>query len=441
MAIVRQWITFLPSSAPKLTTLVVLVALVVPLQAQAAPPPQSSSLVRFVVAGDSRGDNNGINAAILSEIAQATIKEGAKFILMPGDEVTGSSSASTLQSQLTAFRNTMQPLYDAGIGVYPVRGNHDASSKTVWDAVFSGAYALPGNGPSGEQNVTYSFTYGNILVIGLDEYVNDGRVNQAWLNAQLAANTRQHVFVFGHLPAFSVYQQDTLASHPTERNTFWNSLAAAGVRAYFAGHDHMYNHARLDDGDGNPANDVHQFVAGTAGAPLYTWDGTYEGNYGSWTPRLVYYESDYGYALVEVNGPQVTITWKHRVSPGVYQAGGDVFSYTAGGTSTTPLTSVTIDGPATGNVNGSYAYTAHISPTDATPPITYAWTPTPTSGQGTASAIYSWGTAGSKTIGVTAQNAGGSVTANRTITISGSPPPPPPGSDHLYLPDIRQKKP
>jgi hypothetical protein len=318
---------FVPSLALRLTVLLALVLSVTPIQAQAAPPPQNGAIVRFVVAGDSRGDNNGINATILSEIVQATVKEGAKFILMPGDEVSGSSTASTFQSQLTTFRNTMQPLYDAGIGVYPVRGNHDASSKTVWDAVFSGAYALPGNGPSGERNVTYSFTYGDILVIGLDEYINGGRVNQAWLNAQLAANTRSHVFVFGHLPAFSVYHPDTLASHAAERNTFWSSLAAAGVRIYFAGHDHLFNHARLDDGDGNPDNDVHQFVVGTAGAPLYTWNGAYGGNNGSWTPQRVYYDNDYGYALVEVDGPKVTVTWKQRVSAGVYQAA-DVFSYT-----------------------------------------------------------------------------------------------------------------
>ena len=330
MTSMRRLVAALPSFALRLTTLLVLVLLVVPLQAQAAPPPQGGSIVRFVVAGDSRGSNNGINATILPEIVQATVREGAKFILMPGDEVTGSSTASTFRSQLTTFRNTMQPLYDAGIGVYPVRGNHDNSSKTVWDAVFSGAYALPGNGPSGEKNVTYSFTYGNILVIGLDEYASGGgRVNQAWLNAQLAANIQPHVFVFGHMPAFSVYHPGGLTSYPAERNVFWNSLAAAGVRIYFAGHDHLFNHARLDDGDGNSADDVHQFVVGTAGAPPYTWDGTYGGNNGSWTPRRVYDESNYGYALVEVNGLKVTVTWKHRVSPGVYQAGGDVFSYSS----------------------------------------------------------------------------------------------------------------
>jgi hypothetical protein len=431
----RRWVKALPPSLLSLTAVLLLGLVVAPVQVQ---PAQGGSIVRFVVAGDSRGDNNGVNITILSEIVQATIQEGAKFILMPGDQVTGSSTSSTFQSQLTNFRSIVQPLYDAGIGVYPVRGNHDGTNKTVWDAVFSGAYALPGNGPSGETNVTYSFAYSNILAIGLDEYTSSGRVNQAWLNAQLAANTRPHVFVFGHLPAFSVYHTDTLASHATERNIFWSSLAAAGARIYFAGHDHLYNHARLDDGDGNPDNDVHQFVVGTAGAPLYTWSGTYGGDKGSWTPQRVYYESNYGYALVEVDGQKVTITWKHRVSPGVYQAGGDVFSYTAGSSTTTPLSSVAIEGRAAGGVNISYTYSARISPTNATLPITYTWTPAPSSGQGTAAATYRWTTTGLKIIGVTAQNAAGAVTASCAVAVgNGSPPMAPLAcTQHFYLPMI-----
>ena len=55
----------------------------------------------------------------------------------------------------------MQPVYDAGIGVYPCRGNHDAIgvkpsvdptgalSKEGWNNVFTGPYALPGNGDGG----------------------------------------------------------------------------------------------------------------------------------------------------------------------------------------------------------------------------------------------------------------------------------------------------
>jgi hypothetical protein len=56
--------------------------------------------------------------------------------------------------------------------------------------------------------------------------------------------------------------------------------------------------------------------------------GDYPCDSGPWTPQLVYDESEYGYVLVEIDGPDATLTWKHRTAPGVYETGGDVFTYT-----------------------------------------------------------------------------------------------------------------
>jgi len=288
-----------------------------------------AELVRFIATGDSRGNDNGVNTTILGEIAQATIDEGVDFILFTGDLVNGSSNPAMLESQLTTWRNTMQPLYDAGIGVYPCRGNHDKGSKAAWDNVFSGVYALPGNGPIGEANITFSLTHANVFIVGLDQYAtHPKRVNQTWLDEQFALNTQPHVFIFGHEPAFSVYHLDCLDDYPSERAIFWKSIAAECGRIYFTGHDHLYNHARIDDGDGNADNDLHQYVVGTAGAPLYTWNSSYNGNNGSWAPQLVHNEKEYGYMLVGVNGFNVTLTWKHRIAPGLYEVGGDEFTYT-----------------------------------------------------------------------------------------------------------------
>ncbi|MHC4790010.1 MAG: metallophosphoesterase family protein [Planctomycetota bacterium] len=287
---------------------------------------QAAALVRFVVTGDSWGNDNGVNTTILGEIAQATITEGADFILFTGDlTLTGS------ESQLLAWRSTMQPVYDAGIGIYPIRGNHDATGgKQAWDNVFAGAYALPANGPSGEDNITYSFTYENIFVVGVDQYVTPHRVNQAWVDTQLAANTQPHIFVFGHEPAFKVYHMNKhcLGAYPGNRNAFWSSIAAAGGLTYFCSHGHLYDHARIDNGDGSINNDLHQFVAGTAGAPPYS-GGSYDGANSYWTPQLIFHEEGvYGYLLVEIDGPDATIIWKHRTDPNVYVTGGDIFTYT-----------------------------------------------------------------------------------------------------------------
>lgn len=272
---------------------------------------------KFLVYGDSRGNSSSvaINTNILSELVAATISEAPAFVLVPGDLVFSGSTAS-----FSAWTNIMGPVYQSGISVYPIIGNHDADSISAYTSIFGPD--IPDNGPAGEINRTFSFVHSNALIIGLDNYAVRGKVNQAWLDGVLASNYMPHVFAFGHLPAFKVNHSDTLDDHPADRDAFWTSLGNAGAQAYFCGHDHFYDHARLDDGDGNPGNDVHQFIVGTAGAPI-TSDGSYNGSNGKWTPVRQFHEGAYGYMVVEVDGLDVTYTWKHRMAAGEYSAGAD----------------------------------------------------------------------------------------------------------------------
>jgi predicted phosphodiesterase len=285
---------------------------------------------RFIVTGDSRNGDNGVNTVILGELVDEILDRRVDFVLISGDLVTGYNDQAALQSQLDTWIRTMQPVYDAGIGVYSVRGNHDLGEPAgvaAWNNTFIGEFALPDNGPAGEKNLTYSFTHKNAFVIGLDQYVTTRRVNQAWLDMQLAANTQPHIFVFGHEPAFKTRHDACLDDYPAERDRFWASIEKAGGRTYFCGHDHLYNHASVDD-DGEPGNDIHQYIAGTAGAPLREWAGEYDGVNNEYTVKNIYNASEFGYCLVEVNGLDVTITWFERVGKGKYKAK-EVWSYTA----------------------------------------------------------------------------------------------------------------
>jgi hypothetical protein len=297
---------------------------------------------KFIVTADSRSDSasdhNGVNIAILSEIAAEVIKHNVDFFLFGGDLAIGTSDQKELETQFLTWRDTMQPVYDAGIPVYIVRGNHDASNYpsciTAWNNVFSGPYTLPDNGPPGEVNLTYSVTHKNVFILALDEiktaYRSIDYVNQAWIDAQLAANTRPHVFAFGHFTAFKMLW-DSLGDHPADRELFWNSLEKAGARTYFCGHEHFYNHARADS-DGDPNNDLHQYVIGSAGAPEHIWDGTWPYNNGGRTITKIYHTTRFGYVIVEIDGLNVTLTWMERDTndpkiPGTYTAR-DVWSYT-----------------------------------------------------------------------------------------------------------------
>ena len=284
---------------------------------------------KFIVVGDTRsdGEDNGVNIAVLSEIADEIVDKGAEFVLVPGDLVLGGVDQTELESEFNTWRNTMKPVYDANIAVYVVRGNHDRGSPegtAAWNNVFP---ELPDNGPSGEINLTYSAGHKNVFIIALDQYIVLRRVNQTWLNSQLSANTGPHIFIFGHDPAFKVNHSDCLDAYPANRDAFWFSIEKAGGRVYFCGHDHFYNHARVDN-DGEPNNDVHQYVVGTGGAPFSGWSGNYDGVNDYYTLTNIKHVEQYGYVLCEVDGLKITLTWMERTGEGVYSAV-EEWNYTA----------------------------------------------------------------------------------------------------------------
>jgi len=313
---------------------------------------------KFIVTCDSRGYTNGIQQTVLNELVTEILSRGVDFVLFPGDLVSGYASIGPagFEAELRAWVEMMDPVYNAGIGVYVSRGNHEVmdvwgyyirpdidsedNHATRWLNVFgSDLYPeqmLPDNGPASEKYMTYAVTHKNAFIVSLDQYagiIHDTvhKVNQEWLDAQLAANIRPHIFIAGHEPAFRAMHADCLDNQPAQRDAFWANIRNAGGRTYFTGHDHFYDHARIDDGDGNPDNDIHQYIIGTGGALPYTWSGPYSGDNSYYTVEQLDHAENYGYVLVEVDGPNVTLTWMQRHTndlsvQGIYQPD-DVWSY------------------------------------------------------------------------------------------------------------------
>lgn len=285
---------------------------------------------RFIVTGDSRGedhdDNNGVNTVILGEIANEIVREGPEFVLFIGDLVAGEAGQDVIESELYTWRDVMDPVYEAGVVVYVIRGNRDEgvpAGVEAWNSVFvderdSGGYdyRMPENGPAGQENLTYSFSHKNAFVVGLDQLATDDRpkytLDQEWLDGEFLRNDLPHVFVFGHFTNFKMVK-GSMDKYPAQRDVFWESLEVAGGRTYFCGHDHFYDHGRVDD-DGVADNDVHQLVVGGAGAPIHTWNGSYSGNNGDWSVENVYHTTRFGYVIVEVRGYNVKLTWMERES-------------------------------------------------------------------------------------------------------------------------------
>ncbi len=292
--------------------------------------------------GDSRSDLtnpregmdvNGVNTLILGEIAQMALREKPAFLLFSGDLGVGGKTDAQIESQWNTWFESMAPVFNAGIRVYTVRGNHDIFGQHPaqnWRKAFQGKYAMPANGPTPEKDMTYSFSYKNALIVGLDQFQGEkAHVNQAWLDRTLRTDKKQHLFVFAHKMAFRVgVHVDNLDNDVVARDRFWNSIAAAGGRTFFCGHDHLYDHTAFTASGWPMKKAIHQFLIGTAGAPFYHGNDRNGAN-GPWlqTP-ISHIEDKFGYTVVDVDGPKVTITFKARQAPGVYVAA-DTWSYLA----------------------------------------------------------------------------------------------------------------
>jgi len=127
-----------------------------------------------------------------------------------------------------------------------------------------------------------------------------------------------HVFVMGHEPAFSAKHKDCLDDNLQQRNEFLDSITKEGGRTYFCGHDHFYSHISGDH-DGDPSNDMHQFIVGTGGAPIYAHDGQYDGDNEPYTLTHIKGATKHGYMVVSVDGDDVTMTWIERIVANDYQ--------------------------------------------------------------------------------------------------------------------------
>jgi 3',5'-cyclic AMP phosphodiesterase CpdA len=307
----------------------------------------------FAVISDTQGDNkdvagkSGLNDAVIKPLAEAIAREKIDFLLVSGDLAGGwfRNGGTGYDTQYANWRAAMRPVYQAGIRVYPIRGNHDdgperlvlpplpanlepppgsqARMKQAFLAAFPEPY-IPGDGPAGEERLTYSVVHKNALVVGLDQYANgQHKVSQDWLDRALRGASGRHVFVYGHEPAFETNHKDNLACFPEERDRFWDSLGTAGAKAYFCGHDHFYNRALVRDRAGR---EIRQIIAGTGGGPLKAWAGAYADKR---VTGEFHDEKHRGYLLVTVDGPRATIEWK-----ALFEEGGttvwktlDVFRY------------------------------------------------------------------------------------------------------------------
>jgi hypothetical protein len=266
---------------------------------------------------DDMPGNLGVSDRVLGAIANRLVSEGVDLVIVSGDLVEGvpfAFSRDPVREQYDYWKAVMAPVYDAGIAVYPVRGNHEAYAGPYdAESAFKVEFGyLPQNGPGGREGLTYSFTHQNAFFVGIDMY--DGfagiikTVSQGWLDGQLANNTQPHVFIFAHEPMFGRNHDDAFTGG--DRDDFLYSVRDANGRFYLCGHDHQHSRAAIADYNGDFM--LQQVVAGPAGEKYYSYSPGSD-------PRDIEIEhqgSRCGYYLYEVDGLHVRASFVSSPAPG-----------------------------------------------------------------------------------------------------------------------------
>ncbi len=149
---------------------------------------------------------------------------------------------------------------------------------------------------------------------------------------------------------------------------------------------------------------------------------------GNATPPIGYTWSSDG--LIDGQGTaQASYTWaltgSHTISLTAANCGGTVgaehtINLTAPPSGCDfPLTGFAIYGPTTGQTGQDLTFTGHITPLNATTPITYTWSSAGlVGGQGSATAVYNWATPGQYQISASASNCGGAINDSHPIVIT-----------------------
>jgi 3',5'-cyclic AMP phosphodiesterase CpdA len=249
-----------------------------------------SSSFRFAVVADSRSKENNpsVDSAVLRRLMNDMNALKPAFCLFPGDLVYGGKVGND------AFKRELQEwITDTGqfrSTLYVTPGNHEfwggAGRAEAWREMFPN---MPGNGPPGEEyKCSYYFDYGNCRFISiLSDWEDHGtRVDQKWLEQILEASGGfEHIFVFSHHPMWDLGDV---------KGTFWKSLVAHHVDAYFCGHLHYYSRSQPGD------LGTWQVIVGTAGAPPYAPSPAVTGTT---------IPGQYGFTTVDVDGATVKVTF------------------------------------------------------------------------------------------------------------------------------------
>ncbi|MDP0499753.1 MAG: GH92 family glycosyl hydrolase [Verrucomicrobiota bacterium JB022] len=310
-----------------------------------APLPTLGERLRFGVIPDTQGSTNGVPVVEASSVAAKIIELAPELVIEVGDVTDGNSSGDSKLSQLNLLKQTMvNPLRDAGIEYYPVRGNHDsnASSLTsdqawVWQKAFPWLFEgqeplidptdVPGGSGAAPNYRNYSFvldTGANTFLIALDEWDGGTDTNYSeWLRAKLAEIRAEHpdahIFPYSHTGVFATSLHPAMTEYiSTGPGPFIEACAEYHIDGWLAGHNHIYDRSMAVDIDNDSRSEFFYITCGSASEKFYGLQRAPVENQrlnhlvdSTQTPG-----EPIAFQIIEINGPFVTMhNWMAPQNP------------------------------------------------------------------------------------------------------------------------------
>jgi hypothetical protein len=205
------------------------------------------------------------------------------------------------------FANCYGPTWGRQKGrTHPTIGNHEYNTPNA-----SGYFGYFGAAAGDPATGYYSYDLGawHIIVLNSNLLVSAGSTQESWLRADLAAHPSRCTLAMWHHPRFSSGQHGS----STTPQPLWQALYDAGAEVVVSGHDHIYERfaPQTPDGQVDASRGLREFVVGTGGADLYTFNNPapnsqVKNNTTYGVLKFTLYADRYDWKFVPVSGSSFT---------------------------------------------------------------------------------------------------------------------------------------
>lgn len=230
--------------------------------------------MRFIVFGDSKGKNHGINEKVLKKILQKACKLNPQpeFTVVCGDSIAGSTNENILRYQLNNFKSILNE-YFPNKPILPVIGNHEvniAPQDDKFELIFKEVYNdfTPTEYLEEYNKTAYYVDFNNTRIIVLNSFhyneIHKITNNQLKWFDKISAEEKSNKLLFVHSPAFptGAHLGHCLDLYPECRDSFWSVVEKNNIDIVFSGHEHNYSRRII------PGSKITQIISGGAGEKL-----------------------------------------------------------------------------------------------------------------------------------------------------------------------------